>query len=62
MTSKTTTDVKILADLLTLNGKERYSLLPMTLMLEGDMLTVGTLGGPDMWRGKLSDLRENTND
>jgi|TARA_B110000908_G_scaffold56864_1_gene69212 hypothetical protein len=57
MFTKTTIPVQILVDLLTPKGHNYHGLLPMTLTLEGDVLTVGSEGGPDMWRGKLSDLK-----
>jgi len=31
-------------------------LLPLTITIEGGMLTLGTHHGPDMWRAELKDL------
>ena len=53
---KITIPVQILADLLTVEGKQWHTLLPMTLTLDETVLTVGTLDGPDMWRGPLNTL------
>ena len=55
---KTILPIKILVDLLTVRGEKFDGLLPMTLEIEGDVLTIGSYDGPDMWRGKLSDLKE----
>lgn len=53
---KITIPVQVLADQITSEGKPWHTLLPMTLMLDGTVLTVGTLDGPDMWRGALNKL------
>ena len=59
---KTLLTVKILADLLTVDGDRFDGLLPMTIEIHGDEITIGTHNGPDMWRGKLSDLKEKDDD
>jgi len=48
--------VKVLTDLLTLEGEKYDALLPLTLTIEDGMLTLGSYKGPDLWRAKLSDL------
>ena len=53
---KVTIPIQVLADLLTPEGKPCHTLLPMTLTLDETVLTVGTLDGPDMWRGALNRL------
>jgi hypothetical protein len=53
----TTIPVQILVDRLSSSFVDYHELLPMTLIVEGDVLTVGSKGGPDMWRGKLSTLK-----
>jgi hypothetical protein len=54
--TKTITQVKVLADLITSKGERFEGLLPLTITIEGGMLTLGTLNGPDMWREKLEKL------
>ena len=53
---KTITPVKIVADLLTVCGDKYDALLYLTVDIENGVLTIGSLGGPDMWRAKLKDL------
>ena len=59
---KTVLPVKILVDLLTVRGEGYDGLLPMTITIEDDELTIGSYEGPDVWRGKLSDLKEKDNE
>jgi len=54
--TKTITQVKVLADLITSKGERFEGLLPLTITIEDGMLTLGTLNGPDMWREKLEKL------
>ena len=64
---KTVTPVKVMADLMSIetgdDGATKLvkldGLLPLTITIEGGMLTLGTHNGPDMWRAKLKDLMEN---
>ena len=61
---KTVTPVKVMADLMSVQtGDDGASklvkfdgLLPLTITIEGGMLTLGTHHGPDMWRAELKDL------
>jgi len=59
---KTTLPVKILVDLLTVRGENFDGLLPMTIDICGDEVTIGSYNGPDVWRGKLSELMEKQDD
>jgi hypothetical protein len=54
--------VKVLTDLLTVEGERYDALLPLTLTIEDGMLTLGSYNGPDLWRAKLSDLMGKEND
>ena len=49
MFTKTTIPIQILVDFITTKGHTTHGLLPMTLTVEGEVLTVGSEGGPDMW-------------
>jgi hypothetical protein len=53
---KTITPVKIVADLLTVCGDKYDALLYLTIDIDNGVLTIGSLGGPDMWRANLKDL------
>jgi hypothetical protein len=52
----TITPVLAIADLLTVRGEKRDTILPLKVTIEDGMLTLGTYGGPDLWRAKLEDL------
>lgn len=48
--------VKVVADMLNNSGDNFDALLPLTIAIENGMLTLGTHGGPDLWRGEIKDL------
>lgn len=62
MSTYTITPVKVLADLITSTGERFEGLLPLTITIEDGMLTLGTHNGPDMWRDKLKNLMETTDE
>ena len=62
---KTVTPVKVMADIVSIetgdDGVSKFvkfddCLLPLTITIEGGILTLGTHHGPDMWRAELKDL------
>ena len=54
---KTNVPIRAVADLMDpLSGDKYDALLPLTITIEGGMLTLGTHDGPDLWRAELKDL------
>ena len=56
----TVTPVRVLVDLLTWEGDGYDGLLPLTITIEGGMLTLGSHDGPDLWRAELKELAGDT--
>ena len=54
--TETVTTVHIEVDLLTDKGKTFRALLPMTITVDNTHITIGSYGGPDMFRATLEDL------
>jgi len=53
---KTITTIKVVTDIITNTGAKFDALLPLTITIEGGMLTLGSHDGPDLWRAKLKDI------